>query len=68
LELQVFDPVSESRDSLPFQITTNIYEIVLEKLPFARTVIFNLRDELFLPLPVYRQVPFAGELTYELAI
>ena len=31
-------------------------------------MLFNLGDELTLPLPDYKQVPFSGELVYELEI
>jgi len=35
MKLQAYDPVSESKDELSFVITSNIYEIILDKsLPF----------------------------------
>lgn len=64
----MFDPVSETNEELSFTVTTDIYEIVLEKMPFASPVEFYLGDEITLPLPEYKQVPFKGELTYELEI
>lgn len=69
MKLQAYDPVSESRDELSFVITSNIYEIILDKtLPFQSPIVFNLGDEITLPMPVYQQVPFSGDLTYELEI
>lgn len=68
LKLLVFDPVSESKDELECQITSNIYEIVLERVPFNSPVEFRLGDELTLPMPIYKEVPFSGELTYGLEI
>ena len=49
-------------------MTSNIYEIVLEKMPFGNQVEFFLGDELTLPMPEYREEPFAGDLKYELEI
>ena len=35
LKMQVFDPVSESKEELEVKITSDIYEITLDKVPFA---------------------------------
>ena len=68
LRLQVFDPISESRDELEFRITSSIYRITLERVPFASPVEFYIGDELVLPIPVYKEEPYAGELQYGLEI
>ena len=54
LILQACDPVSESCDKLALHITSNIYEIVLERVPFCSPVVFNLGDEIMLPIPIYK--------------
>ena len=41
---------------------------MLERVPFASPVEFYIGDEVMLPMPVYREEPFAGELTYGLEI
>lgn len=68
LRLKAYDPVSESSDELDLQITSNIYEIILDQVPFVSPVEFFLGDELSLPMPIYREEPFSGELVYELEI
>ena len=68
LLLVAFDPVSESRDELEMQIISNIYEIMLERVPFTSPVEFMLGEELTLPMPIYKEVPFSGDLDYELEI
>ena len=44
LKLLAYDPVSQTKDHLSLQITTNIYEIALEKLPFSSPVVFSLGE------------------------
>ena len=39
-------------------ITSNIYEIVLERVLFNSPVIFHLGDEIMLPMPIYKQIPY----------
>ena len=68
LKLVAFDPVSLSKDELEMQITSNIYEIMLERVPFTSPVEFMLGEELTLPMPIYKEVPFSGDLYYELEI
>lgn len=68
LKLQAFDPISESKEELDVKITSNIYQIILEKIPFANPVEFYVGDEIMLPIPVYREEPFSGELSYALEI
>ena len=55
LKMQVFDPVSESKEELEVKITSDIYEITLDKVPFASPIEFFLGDEIALPMPVYKQ-------------
>lgn len=52
--LKAHDPVSESSDKLALHITSEIYEIILERVPFTSPVIFNLGDEIMLPMPIYK--------------
>ena len=68
LKLVAYDPVSESKDELEVQVTSNIYEIRLERMPFNSPIEFKLGDEITLPMPIYREEPFTGELAYELEI
>lgn len=58
LKLKAFDPVSESKEEMPIKITSDIYEIRLEKVPFASPVEFFLGDDITLPMPVYKELPF----------
>lgn len=41
---------------------------MLERVLFNSPVIFHLGDEIMLPMPIYRQIPYDQELTYELEI
>ena len=50
------------------QVTSDIYEIWLEKMPFQSPVEFFLGEDITLPMPIYKEVPFSGELVYELEI
>ena len=68
LKLKVFDPVSESKEELEVRITSDIYEIFLEKVPFISPIEFFLGDEIALPMPIYKESPFKGELVYGLEI
>ena len=68
LKLKAFDPVSESWEEMPLKITSEIYEILLEKIPFTSPIEFFLGDEITVPMPIYKEIPFLGELAYELEI
>lgn len=54
LKLKVYDPVSETNEELSLTVTTDIYEIILEKMPIASPVEFYLGDEIALPLPEFK--------------
>ena len=53
---------------MPIKITSDIYEIRLEKVPFISPIEFFLGDDIKLPMPIYKELPFSSELVYELEI
>ena len=68
LILVAFDPESETRDELPVRILCKKYMLEFERLAFESPVEFRLGDMMELPLPVYRQTPFKGDVDYRLDI
>ena len=68
LTLVAFEPESETRDELPVRILCRKYVLEFDRLPFESPVEFRLGDMMELPLPVYRQSPFKGEVDYRLEI
>ena len=68
LTLVAFEPESETRDELPVRILCKKYMLEFDRLAFQSPVEFKLGDTMELPLPLYRQSPFKGEVDYSLDI
>ena len=68
LTLVAFEPESETRDELPVRILCKRYVLEFDRLSFQSPVEFRLGDTMELPLPLYRQSPFKGEVSYRLDI
>ena len=68
LTLVAFEPESETRDELPVRILCKKYILEFERLDFQSPVEFRLGDMIELPLPVYIQSPFKGEVDFRLEI